>query len=114
MHACIYKLYTQNTTIEKQTTSISLQNTGAMELGTSGLGRLFELARSYAPAFLLTSFLAFIVLFISGPGATGPPSIRDPIPFVSNTVQFVFNNDKFMKRARYVVTLDHVSAIFCI
>jgi hypothetical protein len=34
-----------------------------------------------------------------------PPSLRDPIPFVFNTVQFVFNNDKFMKRATYVVTL---------
>jgi hypothetical protein len=86
-----------------------------MELDGGYTGTLFEVARGYAPVFLLTALLALIIFAISRPGAGGvvtPPSIRDPIPFVFNTVQFVFNNEKFMKRATYVVTLDldHASA----
>ena len=99
--------------IEKQTDDLRLvQYTEAMELDTGYLGALVEVARGYTPAFLLTSLLALIVFAISRPGAKGaviPPSIRDPIPFVFNTVQFVFNKDKFMKRATYVVSLDYAS-----
>jgi hypothetical protein len=84
-----------------------------MSLDAGYLGTLFEVARGYAPAFLLTALLALVVFAVSRPrggGAGTPPSIRDPIPFVFNTVQFVFNNDKFMKRATYVMTLDHALA----
>lgn len=80
---------------------------------TSYLGTVFEFTQSYAASFVLAALLASLVLAIARrprKRAELLPHIHDPIPFVYNTLQFVFNNDKFMKRATYVVTPDHVSA----
>lgn len=47
-------------------------------------------------------------LFATRPGST-LPNLRDPIPYVFNTIQFVFNNEKFMKRATQVKRSSFVS-----
>jgi hypothetical protein len=81
-----------------------------MEPGASYFGTLFDVAWGNSPALLVA--LLILVIFaraIFWPGTAGgvtPPSLRDPIPFVFNTIQFVFNNDKFMKRVTYVTTLS--------
>ncbi|KAI1084640.1 putative cytochrome P450 [Whalleya microplaca] len=52
---------------------------------------------------LLVSFVSFIafVFLVSHFGAReGPQTLRDPIPHLFNTLQFMFNNHKFMIRVR--------------
>ncbi|KAK4207438.1 hypothetical protein QBC37DRAFT_298716 [Rhypophila decipiens] len=50
-------------------------------------------------ALLVLSFSVVLFVLLRLSRSSGPPSLADPIPFVYNTAQFVFNNDKFMKRA---------------
>jgi hypothetical protein len=60
------------------------------------------------PTLLAAGLALFVFIQIvsrssdAGEGGTTPPSLHDPIPYLFNTVQFVFNNEKFMKRATYV------------
>jgi hypothetical protein len=33
-----------------------------------------------------------------GKRAAGPPSLSDPLPFVYNSIQFIFSNKQFLSR----------------
>lgn len=80
-----------------------------MELEASYLGTLFKLAQGYTPTLLLTALVTITVFAISFSRGRGNAikNIQDPIPYVFNTLQFAFNNARFMERARYVVTVDY-------
>lgn len=71
-----------------------------MEPVNSSIAQLRGLAGHYAPGLLITVLsLVALVAFTSRLRATGEPqSLSDPIPFVFNTLQFLTNNEKFMKR----------------
>ena len=67
------------------------------------------MARDSSPVFPV-ALVALItsIAFIFRPRSTGgviPSNLPDPIPYVFNTVQFVFNNEKFMKRVTYEYSL---------
>ena len=77
-------------------------NHQTMEFGNSFFGQPQDLAKLY-DARLLLAVLSFVVAlaFASRLTASGqPPSLRDPIPFVFNTAQFVYGNEKFMNRVK--------------
>lgn len=79
-----------------------------MEPVSAYLGTCFEVTRDYAPVVLagLLVFVGFFTIYRhGGKDAAIPPSIPDPIPFVFNTFQFVFDKEKFMKRAACVATI---------
>ncbi|KAI1100576.1 putative cytochrome P450 [Jackrogersella minutella] len=62
---------------------------------------LFSLAEKSALS-LLTVLVTLVALFLFTPQSStssSPPSLNDPIPYVFNTLQFLFSNDKFTKRA---------------
>lgn len=82
----------ENSTLEYQT----------MELGDRSSGQLQDLAVHYFLRLLLAILpLLLIAAFNFRPGAAGqPPSLKDPIPFVFNTAQFVYGNEKFMGRVK--------------
>ena len=80
----------------------STLNHQTMELGNSFFGQPQDLAKHYAPRLLLTILsLVVAAALASRFRASGqPPSLRDPIPFVFNTAQFVYGNEKFMNRVK--------------
>lgn len=62
--------------------------------------------RTLSPIFIAIITLVVYMLLISSTSsktARGPPSLSDPIPFVFNTLQYLFDNDRFSARARYVM-----------
>ena len=85
--------------IKLQNTTVNYQ---AMEVGNSSFGHLQGLAERYVPGLLLTILSLVVVAALSSRVRTSrqPPSLSDPIPFIFNTVQFVLDNEKFMKRAK--------------
>ena len=80
----------------------SILNYQTMEFGNSFFEQLQNLVKHYAPRLLLTILsLVVVAAFTSRLRASGqPPSLRDPIPFVFNTAQFVYGNEKFMNRVK--------------
>lgn len=74
----------------------STLNYQTMEVGNSFFGQ------HYAGRLLLTILsLVVAAALASRFRASGqPPSLRDPIPFVFNTAQFVYGNEKFMNRVK--------------
>ena len=73
-----------------------------MVLEDSSSGQLQNVVMHYLPRLLLTLLpLLLIAAFNLQLRATGqPPSLKDPIPFVFNTFQFVYGNEKFMNRVK--------------
>ena len=80
----------------------STLNFQTMEFGNSVFGQPQELAKNYAPGLVLTIIsLVVVAAFTSRLRASGqPPSLSDPIPFIFNTAQFVYKNEKFMNRVK--------------
>lgn len=78
-----------------------------MEAGTGYLASLSGVARGNVPAVAAAVLaLAVFARVVSRPSTAGgvvTPSITDPIPFVYNTLQFITNNEEFLKRVRYVI-----------
>ncbi|KXX82197.1 Cholesterol 7-alpha-monooxygenase [Madurella mycetomatis] len=56
------------------------------------------LSRGSITATVIASLAALIVFVVFITSRYGPPSLFDPIPFLFNTTQFIFYNDRFMKR----------------
>jgi len=71
-----------------------------MEPVNSSIRQLRGLTEHYAPALLITVLSSVALMaFISWlRAAREPQSLRDSIPFVFNTLQFLTNNEKFMER----------------
>ena len=69
-------------------------------INNSTVQRLQGLAENSNPRLLITVLgLVALVTLASWLTAAGePPKLRDNIPFVSNTLQFLTDNEKFMKR----------------
>ena len=80
----------------------STLNHQTMELGNSFFGAPQDVVGHYASRLLLTIVsLVVIAIFTTRIRASGqPPSLSDPIPFIFNTAQFVYGNEKFMNRVR--------------
>ncbi|MCJ1323140.1 hypothetical protein MMC15_008493 [Xylographa vitiligo] len=75
-----------------------------MEVADGSFGQLRDLAERYASGLLLTLALLVMVAALTSRSGTSrqPPRLSDPIPFVFNTLQFVLDNEKFMKRVKCV------------
>ena len=64
--------------------------------------RLRGMAEHYGSGPLVATVLALGAVGVFAVPWKSPPSLLDPIPFVFNTIQFVFNNQRFMNRAMWV------------
>lgn len=63
------------------------------------VARLRGMAEHYGSGPLVATVLALGAVVVFAVPRRSPPNLLDPIPFVFNTIQFVFSNQRFMSRA---------------
>ena len=77
-------------------------NDHIIELSNGSVEQFQKLTEHHAAETLVAvvSVLVVAALLSRAWNTKEPPSLFDPIPYVYNTLQFILDNEKFMKRAK--------------